>query len=987
MSELSESDYESILPFLKLIKKAEPLKNRINTAPESFWFLQFDPPEVSKIGARKVSVKNSNAVAGSLTFLGFDVLISYSGLPLSDFENAIILDTNWNSKDEKIKLRKPKNTRELYALIVEVSQRRNPDLLFPFLKTILKEQTLEEYLAEENDDAKKAASKYIELLKKEGMELYYLFFDKDVKFSHLKRESMERTKDALKLLKLNIFDVKIPILPFPKDENCIMLKISKKEIEGSAKIYISSLLLKRLKDFAPRNMSEEEISNIVEKLPNVRSFDKEVSERSTLSLKQNVRNILINKIITPLAIGSLTREMVRRYNISQAIPGSSYGSKAAHSIGRPVQQAALNSFHVAGTSKNTGKGMEMVQRILNVSKQPKYDSMKIHFKNKNLGFDGVLRYRKEYTQITVGDLLESSEIEEIQNLQQFYWNETYPIVHGKELDLKEDDKKDETIIMRLYFNVSKLYTYKVTLSKICSLIEEFDSVVCVASPLYIGIVDIYPKRDKISSEVRDMNIEENDMINLYLEKIVLSHISKYVLQGVKDITAVYPASSPVMKIVDYETKYYSGREMKDEIPKDEQKHLWYLVLHKTIMRDSGTGIENLVNLLYTCNFEILKIAADDRYMRRFNKKLEEKMKLAGVEIERLDAAKEQMNFIIIRMPDEKSLKPSDTTPKKYIQRLIKEDEEDEDKYEEENKRKGVRAFRRPDTPIKRNAHYWYLETFGTNMREIMSREEINTSLTISNNFHEVFEVLGIEAVRYLLLREFADVIFSKVKIDARHVILLVDFMCNKGKPNPITFSGLSRQTHGTLELAGFQRTLEVFKNAAASSKKDQLSSVSASIYVGQTMKAGTGSVVIEPDKEKEAKYLEQMAKLRAGKATISGPNQVKNAFGIGKEKVESASLKEEELPSEKPQILGITSKYKTTSHAPSVSRHIGDVEMSMPKQKLDVLKSVVNVVQANTTSQMPKEVNKSLEPLKNIALRFSTLKFPKASIKPLNIEE
>ena len=175
MSELSESDYESILPFLKLIKKAEPLKNRINTAPESFWFLQFDPPEVSKIGARKVSVKNSNAVAGSLTFLGFDVLISYSGLPLSDFENAIILDTNWNSKDEKIKLRKPKNTRELYALIVEVSQRRNPDLLFPFLKTILKEQTLEEYLAEENDDAKKAASKYIELLKKEGMELYYLF--------------------------------------------------------------------------------------------------------------------------------------------------------------------------------------------------------------------------------------------------------------------------------------------------------------------------------------------------------------------------------------------------------------------------------------------------------------------------------------------------------------------------------------------------------------------------------------------------------------------------------------------------------------------------------------------------------------------------------------------------------------------------------------------------------------------------------------------
>ena len=137
---------------------------------------------------------------------------------------------------------------------------------------------------------------------------------------------------------------------------------------------------------------------------------------------------------------------------------------------------------------------------------------------------------------------------------------------------------------------------------------------------------------------------------------------------------------------------------------------------------------------------------------------------------------------------------------------------------------------------------WVLDTDGTNLLEILSNSKIDTTRTYSNDINEVYQVLGVDAAKRLLLKEINEVIdFSGNYVNHRHLSLLTDLMTNKGYLMSIDRFGINRdQDVGPLAKCSFEETTEQIFKASIFGEMDKLNGVSANIMMGQVIPAGTG---------------------------------------------------------------------------------------------------------------------------------------------------
>uniref|UniRef100_A0A158P6W8 DNA-directed RNA polymerase subunit n=1 Tax=Angiostrongylus cantonensis TaxID=6313 RepID=A0A158P6W8_ANGCA len=121
---------------------------------------------------------------------------------------------------------------------------------------------------------------------------------------------------------------------------------------------------------------------------------------------------------------------------------------------------------------------------------------------------------------------------------------------------------------------------------------------------------------------------------------------------------------------------------------------------------------------------------------------------------------------------------------------------------------------------------WLLETDGTALLKVLSEQHIDPVRTTSNDICEIFEVLGIEAVRKAIEREMNNVIsFDGSYVNYRHLALLCDVMTAK-------------------------ETVDILMEAAVHAETDPVKGVSENIMLGQLAKAGTGAFDLVLDAEK-----------------------------------------------------------------------------------------------------------------------------------------
>ncbi|KAL7296373.1 hypothetical protein TKK_0010387 [Trichogramma kaykai] len=146
---------------------------------------------------------------------------------------------------------------------------------------------------------------------------------------------------------------------------------------------------------------------------------------------------------------------------------------------------------------------------------------------------------------------------------------------------------------------------------------------------------------------------------------------------------------------------------------------------------------------------------------------------------------------------------------------------------------------------------WLLETDGTSLMKVLSERDVDPVRTFSNDICEIFQVLGIEAVRKSVEKEMNAVLqFYGLYVNYRHLALLCDVMTAKGHLMAITRHGINRQDTGALMRCSFEETVDVLMDAASHAEVDPMRGVSENIIMGQLPRIGTGCFDLLLDAEK-----------------------------------------------------------------------------------------------------------------------------------------
>jgi len=133
---------------------------------------------------------------------------------------------------------------------------------------------------------------------------------------------------------------------------------------------------------------------------------------------------------------------------------------------------------------------------------------------------------------------------------------------------------------------------------------------------------------------------------------------------------------------------------------------------------------------------------------------------------------------------------------------------------------------------------YILDTDGSNYLQVMNHPYVNASKLSSSHVHDIFDVLGIEATRALLLNEIT-ALFEEAGVNNRHLGLLCDVMTRAGRLMSSDRHGINKTDIGPIAKASFEETEKILLNAALFGEMDPITGVSANIMTGQPIRGGT----------------------------------------------------------------------------------------------------------------------------------------------------
>ena len=117
-----------------------------------------------------------------------------------------------------------------------------------------------------------------------------------------------------------------------------------------------------------RSLSEAELDDIVSVVPESKAYPGVVRRNQTLKQKDELRTYLKEFKVYPEVIGTL-KELIRlKFHNSRVPSGRAVGLRAAGSLGSPMTQLVLNTFHTAGMDGGAVESMKVLGEILNASK-------------------------------------------------------------------------------------------------------------------------------------------------------------------------------------------------------------------------------------------------------------------------------------------------------------------------------------------------------------------------------------------------------------------------------------------------------------------------------------------------------------------------------------------------------------------------------------------------------------------------------------------
>jgi len=149
---------------------------------------------------------------------------------------------------------------------------------------------------------------------------------------------------------------------------------------------------------------------------------------------------------------------------------------------------------------------------------------------------------------------------------------------------------------------------------------------------------------------------------------------------------------------------------------------------------------------------------------------------------------------------------------------------------------GVRA-----AIVRKEGENWIVQTVGSNLREVLKLAEVDEFKTISNDIYEVYEVLGIEAARNVIIKEAYKTMQEQgLDVDIRYLLLLADVMTWSGEISSIGRYGVAGAKASVLSRAAFEETIKHLIRASIKNEIDEFKGLFENVMVGQPAPVGTG---------------------------------------------------------------------------------------------------------------------------------------------------
>jgi DNA-directed RNA polymerase II subunit RPB1 len=216
-----------------------------------------------------------------------------------------------------------------------------------------------------------------------------------------------------------------------------------------------------------------------------------------------------------------------------------------------------------------------------------------------------------------------------------------------------------------------------------------------------------------------------------------------------------------------------------------------------------------------------------------------------------------------------------------------------------------------------------LDTVGTNFLDVMIHPDVDGFRLLSNHVHDIYENLGIEAARQVLFKEIYT-LFEQAgaPVNCRHVALLIDAMCNRGRMMSADRIGVNKKTKiGPLAKASFEQAQDIMLNAALFGEMDPVTGVAANIMTGQPIRGGTSFSQVLLDEEAFLTFMKDEAsrpKLR----------ELQRAPTLAQEEVERL-LEKRELPGCRPADLHIPTALPPMDPAVAVEGELPELEIEL----------------------------------------------------------
>lgn len=156
---------------------------------------------------------------------------------------------------------------------------------------------------------------------------------------------------------------------------------------------------------------------------------------------------------------------------------------------------------------------------------------------------------------------------------------------------------------------------------------------------------------------------------------------------------------------------------------------------------------------------------------------------------------------------------------------------------------GIKNIRKVVVRKAKDTGEWILQTEGTNLEAVLEVEGVDHRRTISNDIHEVAEVLGVEAARTVVMNELKKVLDNQgLDVDVRHMMLVADVMTWTGKVRQVGRHGVAGEKESPLARAAFEVTVRNLVEASLRGEVEKFKGVVENVIAGKYIPIGTGMV-------------------------------------------------------------------------------------------------------------------------------------------------